>query len=98
MNPTSSRTARRLVWSAFVLLFVLHQDFWLWDDRTLVFGYLPVGLLYHVLYSIAAALLWVAAIRWAWPTHIESWAEGRDAFSSGSPENGAPASSESPGA
>ena len=74
MNRPTSKTARRLVWGAFALLFLLHQDFWWWDDRTLVWGYLPVGLFYHILFSIAAALLWLCAIRWAWPEPIEEWA------------------------
>jgi uncharacterized protein DUF3311 len=50
---------------------ILHQDFWLWDDRTLVFGFLPAGLVYHLGYSVlAAATLWVL-VRFAWPRHLE---------------------------
>ncbi len=63
------------VWIIFVLLFILHQDFWLWDDRTLVFGVMPIGLAYHAGFSIAAALLWVSAVKWAWPSDIEAWAD-----------------------
>jgi hypothetical protein len=63
-----------LVWVAFGLLFLLHQDFWWWDDRTLVLGYLPIGMFYHILFSIAAAVLWICATRWAWPEHLEEWA------------------------
>ena len=62
------------VWIIFVLLFILHQDVWYWDDRTLVFGFMPIGLAYHAGFSIAAALLWAAAIKWAWPSDIEAWA------------------------
>ena len=36
-------------------LFVLHQDFWLWDSHTLVLGFLPSGLAYHAVFSILAA-------------------------------------------
>ena len=61
---------------AAVLLFVLHQDVWFWDDRRLLFGFLPVGLAYHAAYSVAAALLWAAAVRFAWPTRWERWADG----------------------
>jgi len=67
--------AWRLVWIAAALLFTLHHDFWFWDDRSLVFGFLPVGLAYHAAYSIAAALLWLAAVKFAWPSHIEQWAD-----------------------
>ena len=63
------------IWIVFVVLFFLHQDVWYWDDRTLVFGFLPIGLAYHALFSIAAALLWAAALKWAWPSEIEAWAE-----------------------
>jgi hypothetical protein len=64
-----------MVWIAFVGLFLLHQDVWFWDDRTLVFGFLPIGLAYHTLFSIAAACLWAAAVKWAWPSEIEAWAD-----------------------
>ncbi|MFZ9936638.1 MAG: DUF3311 domain-containing protein [Luteolibacter sp.] len=60
---------------AFVVLFILHHDFWNWGDRTLVFGFIPVGLAYHVGYSIAAAGLWYLVCRFAWPHSIEKWAD-----------------------
>ena len=63
------------VWLLFASLFVLHHDFWWWDDATLVFGFLPIGLAAHALFSILASLLWLLALKFAWPTHIEQWAE-----------------------
>ncbi len=79
--------SRRLVWTGFGILFVLHHDFWWWDDRSLVFGVVPVGLAYHAFFSVAAALLWVCAVRFAWPHEIEAWADGRasDAGKEGRP-------------
>lgn len=65
---------RTAVWTAFWLLFVLHQDFWWWADDTLVLGFMPVGLAWHAGFSIAAALLWLAALKFAWPAEIEEWA------------------------
>jgi len=62
------------VWTAFWLLFLLHHDFWWWADDTLVLGFLPVGLAWHAGFSIAAALLWMAALKFAWPSEIEEWA------------------------
>lgn len=55
-----------------LVLYGLHQDVWFWREaRPLAFGFLPIGLTYHVLYSVAAsALLW-ALVRWAWPAHLE---------------------------
>lgn len=61
-----------VVWGLVVLLAILHQDFWFWDDATLVFGFLPISLLYHVLLSIAAAITWWLATRYAWPAGLES--------------------------
>jgi len=54
------------------LLYLLHQDFWLWrESRPLVLGFLPPGLFYHAVYTLAAALLMAALVRWAWPDHLE---------------------------
>jgi len=60
---------------AFVVLFILHHDFWNWGNTTLVFGFIPVGLAYHVGYSIAASLLWYFVCRFAWPHSVEKWAD-----------------------
>ncbi|HUF63868.1 MAG TPA: hypothetical protein VMN36_17450 [Verrucomicrobiales bacterium] len=68
--------------AAFILL---HHDFWLWADRSLWLGFLPAGLGYHALYSLAAAGLWALACRYAWPEHIEAWARE---LSSGLPGEG----------
>lgn len=64
---------KRLALSALILLFyVLHQDFWWWNQsRPLVFGFLPIGLAYHAGYCIAAALLMWLLVRVAWPSHLE---------------------------
>jgi len=68
---------RVIVWTLFVALFVLHQDWWWWDDATLVLGgTLPVGLAWHAGFSIAAAALWLLAVKAAWPSEVEAWAEG----------------------
>ena len=60
-----------LVWSLVALLVVLHQDVWFWDDDWLVFGFLPVALLYHALLSVAASLVWLLAVNVAWPVDEE---------------------------
>lgn len=51
---------------------VLHQDFWFWGDRQLVFGFMPVGLVYHVGYTLAVVALMVLLVRFAWPGHLEA--------------------------
>ena len=51
-----------------VFVYALHQDVWFWDDaHPLIFGVLPIGLAYHVLYSIVAAGLMWFLVRYAWP-------------------------------
>jgi hypothetical protein len=64
---------KRAAFSFLILvLYALHQDVWNWREaRPLVFGFLPVGLAYHVAYSVAASVLLWALVKWAWPTHLE---------------------------
>ena len=63
---------RGLVYGLIVLLAVLHQDFWWWDDSdTLVFGFVPVGLAYHAGLSLAAGLLWALAVKFCWPADVD---------------------------
>lgn len=63
---------KKLVYALIVLLAVLHQDFWWWDNiEPLVFGFIPIGLAYHALVSILAAVLWALAIRYCWPKHLD---------------------------
>ena len=61
---------RSLVWPLLALLVILHHDFWFWDDPSLVFDWIPVGLLYHVVLSIAAAGFWLFAVKSAWPGYL----------------------------
>ncbi|NNC89293.1 MAG: DUF3311 domain-containing protein [Akkermansiaceae bacterium] len=60
----------------FLLLAVLHQDFWNWDNAHLVFGFMPLGLAYHALYSLVAATFWGIVMKVAWPHDLEEWADG----------------------
>lgn len=78
-NHATTPHMRRVTWIAVAVLFVLHQDFWFWNDRTLIAGFMPVGLAYHALFSLLAASVWALAIRFAWPAHIEQWADQEDA-------------------
>lgn len=71
-----------LLAGAAAALWLLHQDFWFWDAaRPLVFGFLPVGLFYHAAYSLAAAALMWALVRFAWPARLEAGAEPGEAAS-----------------
>jgi hypothetical protein len=64
---------RRLALTITIALFyVLHQDFWFWNTaHPLAFGFLPVGLLYHGCYTLAAALLMALLVKSAWPKEFD---------------------------
>ena len=53
---------KKLLYALLVLLFLLHNDFWLWETPQLVLG-LPVGLLYHIGFCLAAMLLMAAFVK-----------------------------------
>ena len=53
-------------------LYVLHQDLWFWREaRPLVFGVLPVGLFYHVAFTLVTALALAGLVRLIWPSHLD---------------------------
>ena len=54
-----------------LVLTILHQDFWNWDDPSLVFDVIPIGLFYHASYSIVVALFWLWVVRVAWPSETD---------------------------
>jgi hypothetical protein len=58
---------RYLVTILLVLLVILHQDYWQWEDSSLVFGFLPRALAYHIGISLAAAAVWWLAVTYCWP-------------------------------
>jgi hypothetical protein len=66
--------SRKVVYLLLAALFLLHQDFWLWSDKSLVLGLLPAGLAYHILYSLLSAAVWYLAIQHAWPEESETFA------------------------
>jgi hypothetical protein len=66
---------RTIVWVLVVVLAIVHFDFWYWNDRTLLFGFLPVGLGFHAGFSLACGFVWLLAVKFAWPSEIEDWAE-----------------------
>ena len=62
-----------VLYAATIMLIVLHQDWWNWskvDPRW--FGFLPVGLWYHALFCVAAAVLLALFVRFLWPAHLEN--------------------------
>jgi len=74
VSTSEPPSAKPLVPGLFLILFLAHQDFWLWDDGTLVMGFMPIGLAYHALFSVACSCLWALACFKAWPEQLEHWA------------------------
>jgi hypothetical protein len=56
---------------AVAALYILHQDIWFWRSSHLVFGFIPIGLFYQGMFSVAAALLMWLLVTFAWPSHLE---------------------------
>ena len=54
-----------------LILFVLHQDFWLKENGDLVFGILPATLAYHMGFTVLAAFGWFLVVKYAWPEFPE---------------------------
>jgi len=78
--------AGKLAWALVALLAILHYDFWNWSDRSLVFGFLPTGLFFQALISLGAGFAWLLVVKFAWPAHIEAWAEQQPAEQAGGDE------------
>jgi hypothetical protein len=67
---------RPLLLVLLVILFALHQDWWLWREaRPLVLGILPPGLFYHACYTLVVAAVMAVLVKVAWPVHLEREAE-----------------------
>lgn len=71
---------KKVVWGLVILLIILHQDFWLWNDSRLVFGFIPITLFYQCCISLGAAFVWYLATIYAWPfdSKSSSTKEGED--------------------
>jgi hypothetical protein len=76
------------------LVYLLHQDFWFWRTaRPLVFGFLPIGLFYHAVYTVAISVFMWYLVRRCWPSHLEDANERqRVSHASGAGIAGVPAS------
>jgi hypothetical protein len=66
---------------AFVLVLVvylLHQDVWFWDRaRPVIFGILPIGLFYHVVYTAGLSVMLWWLVRTFWPAHLDDGPSAR---------------------
>ena len=64
------RTWRKPLYAALVLLYLLHNDIWLWNDPRLVFG-LPVGIVYHIGFCVVTSIVLTLLVIYAWPDDLE---------------------------
>lgn len=70
------------------IMYVLHQDVWFWREaRPLVFGFLPIGLFYHAVFTAACALVLWVLVTLAWPGHLEAYAPELKLGPTGRPTN-----------
>ena len=60
----------RWVWITALLLVLLHQGSWLWNDTRLVLGF-PVNLLYHVALSLLISAIMLLVVLFAWPRYLD---------------------------
>jgi hypothetical protein len=59
-----------LLYAALVVLYLLHNDLWLWNNASLVLG-LPAGLAWHIGFSIATSIVLTLLVIHAWPEHLD---------------------------
>jgi hypothetical protein len=61
-----------LILGLLLALVVLHEDWWWrYDHRTVVLGFLPVSLAWHMGISILASVCWGLVCRHAWPRDVD---------------------------
>lgn len=53
------------------VVIVLHNDLWNWTNKSLVLGFVPVGLAYHIGYAFLASFAMWLLVKFAWPSHLE---------------------------
>jgi hypothetical protein len=61
---------RKILYGSLALLYIVHTDWWFWNDATLFLN-LPVGFIYHVGLCFAAAVLMFLFVKYAWPSHLD---------------------------
>lgn len=65
---------RQVVYLALAVLWLTHTDIWYWDDPRIVLG-LPIGVTYHVLWSLVVSVVFWLVVKYAWPDELEAQVE-----------------------
>jgi hypothetical protein len=55
-----------------VVVLILHHDTWNWTNKSLVFGFLPLGLAYHAGYTLLAAGTMAVLVKFLWPKELDA--------------------------
>ena len=71
MSNLTLKQGRLIIAGLVILLIILHQDNWNWENSSLVFGFIPVTLFYQMCISFAASAVWFLATKIAWPDDLE---------------------------
>lgn len=71
MSNSSLKTGRLIIAALVLLLMILHQDNWNWNNSNLMFGFIPVTLFYQMCISMGASAVWFLATKIAWPEDLE---------------------------
>ncbi len=74
----NSRIVQWALYTGLFVLYLLHNDLWFWNDSRLVLG-LPIGLFYHVCFSIVTAVALYLLVKFTWPRHLEAESEKESA-------------------
>ena len=53
-----------------MVLFVLHNDFWFWNNAQLVLG-IPIGLFYHIIYCFIVTGVMFFLVKKFWPIDFD---------------------------
>lgn len=56
------KAIKYILYGLLLLLFILHNDFWLWNTHQIVLG-LPIGLLYHIGFCLIATILMAIIVK-----------------------------------
>ena len=70
MRKAKFKTRLGLVILIVLVMFALHNSFWLWhwDDRLpLLLGFMPFAYAYYIFYAVLATAAMAAVISLAWP-------------------------------
>ena len=61
---------KNFLYVTWVIVYLMHNDIWFWDNPSLVMG-IPIGLFYHIVYCFVASVLLFLLIKNAWPKFVD---------------------------